>query len=83
MAMYPPGEEQAAAQVITQYWSILSESMIFQGWDFGYLQGLFSKSGLYDYTPYEKTLQQLASLFPNGFKRHLSVGMTDLNSGTI
>ena len=83
LAMYPPGEEQQAAEKLTEFWNNAQDDTFFTSWTFGYIEGLFSRGGLYDTAPYKETLKKLAQQYPQGFKRKLAVGLTDVNYGIL
>ena len=81
LSMFPPGEEEKAIQTLTHFWTTIEDSMIYQDWTGGLIEGLLLREGLFNTEPLETTLRNLAALYPEGFKRKLSVGMAELNSG--
>lgn len=83
MSRFPHGEERLAAEFLTALWDKMADSMVFQHWTWGYVQGLFFERGLYDTSPYLNTLAEIEKLLPKGFHRKLVVGMSDINSGFV
>lgn len=81
LSLYPPGEDQAAIDILNEFWSGLTESKIFKHWTLGYVQGIFSKAGLYDTSPFAETIAAFGKKFTGTFQRRISIGMTDLNEG--
>ena len=81
MAMYPPGDEDKAAADLTSFWLKLEQDMVYKNWPLWLLQGLFFKSGIYNSEPFADTLEELASKYPEGYKRSFSIALTELNSG--
>ena len=78
--MFHKGEEKVAAEVLTHFWSTVEGSKLFENWDFGIIEGLFFKSGMFNTAPQRKTTQQFLDTY-GGFKRKITIGVTDLNTG--
>lgn len=82
LAMFPIGQEVEAANAIKAIWEALEDSMLFQSWDWWYIEGLLYKGGLYDTSPSDNTIMELLARFVNGFQRRVVIGTTDINTGT-
>jgi hypothetical protein len=82
ISKFAPGQEQQAAEYLTNLWNAMESSWVYQNWDWGYVEGVFFKSGLFDSSPYVKTLENVARTLPTPFTRKLVIGMADINSGT-
>eukprot|EP00826_Nyctotherus_ovalis_P009727 TRINITY_DN12571_c0_g1_i8.p1 TRINITY_DN12571_c0_g1~~TRINITY_DN12571_c0_g1_i8.p1 ORF type:complete len:280 (-),score=56.85 TRINITY_DN12571_c0_g1_i8:320-1159(-) len=82
MGMHAPGDEQAAVKEILNFWENLDEDKVYQSWFLGFLQGLLTKSGLYDLEPFTDTVKDLTDSYKHGFLRKILITVTDLNSGT-
>lgn len=83
MGMHKPGDEKAAVNEILQFWNNLKQDMVYESWRFGFIEGFFMQSGLYNSEPFTKTLKNLLKNYVHGFKRKFSISMTDLNSGNF
>jgi hypothetical protein len=79
--MFEPGQEEQAANEIKNFWENLEDSKIYNTWDWWYIEGLLYKNGLFDNSPFVKTMADLAKKYPGGFKRRVVVGLTDINAG--
>jgi hypothetical protein len=79
--MYPPGQEEQAANDIKAFWESLDDGKIFSSWDWWYIEGLLFQYGLFNNAPFVNTVNSLAQKYPAGFKRRTVLGMTDINSG--
>ncbi len=82
IATTAPGEEQRAAELLKGLWTGLGNNEVYRHWFWGYIQGLFFRSGLYNSAPLADTLQRLAKVTGGKYGRRLVVGMADLNTGT-
>lgn len=79
MSMYPKGQESAAASKLNSFWAAFTYEDFYQDWTGWYVTGLLIKSGLYDSSPYKKTLTNLQT---GAFQRVLGVGSVDLVSAS-
>ena len=81
LSMFKKGQEQKAAEVMKDIWTNLTDSQVYQNWPFWIIEGLFSRSGIYDSLPYLNTLSAIYAKYFSGFHRKLSVAMADINAG--
>ncbi|MCA9533201.1 MAG: patatin-like phospholipase family protein [Myxococcales bacterium] len=81
LAQYPQGEEQAAAEGLTELFTPLSNKHIYRPWRMGLMSG-FWKSSLYDATPLRELLRtavDVERVRANG--KQLLFGATSLTTG--
>ena len=84
LANYEAGQEAAAAERMSTFWTSASNSELYKNWLGGIAEGLLIKGGLYndkelkDFLESDKGLKDMTS--PN--KRFIDIGITDVLKGT-
>lgn len=84
LANYEAGQEAAAAERMSTFWTSASNSELYKNWLGGIAEGLLIKGGLYndkelkDFLESDKGLKDMTS--PN--KRYIDIGITDVLKGT-
>lgn len=81
MGLHEPGDEEGAVEKLSEFWAELNTDKVYTDWSLGIPEGLLHRSGIYSTAPFKETLENLAEDCAQGFRRKVSVGMTDLNSG--
>ena len=82
MAHYAKGNETAFVDFMSDWWtSDWSHRRIWYDWWLGALEGLISKPGIYDNSPTTETINNLLKTWPEGFKRPMILGTTNLVNG--
>lgn len=83
MGMHAPGDEENAVNEMLQFWQNLDSDKVYENWFFGYFEGFFTRSGLYNLEPFTQTVKDVVKKYNHGFLRKFSIGLTDLNSGNF
>jgi predicted acylesterase/phospholipase RssA len=73
------GDEQEMVDELYSLWKNAKDIKAYQNWWFGPAQGAFYKGGLYDNTPWEKTLAKI--LDGRGAKKEILLGAVDVHTG--
>lgn len=82
MGQFAKGNETAFVDYMQEWWTKdWSHKRIYDNWLLGPLEGLISKSGVYDNAPCTDTINDLLKDFPEGFKRTTIIGATNLING--
>jgi predicted acylesterase/phospholipase RssA len=75
------GDEFAATEWGSDLWNNLTNSTIWKLWPEGLVQGFLNEAGAFDDNPLREYLVNVLSEFDGEFKRRISVGTVDANTG--
>ena len=82
MAHYAKGNETAFVEFMSDWWTNdWSHRRIWYDWWFGAIDGLLFQDGVYDNAPTTKTINNLQKNWPEGFKRTMIIGTTNVVNG--
>ena len=82
MAHFAKGNETQFVDWASDWWTNdWSHKHIWDEWWLGALEGLISKPGIYDNAPTTETINNLLKGWPEGFKRTMVIGATNLVNG--
>ena len=82
MAHFPKGNETDFVNFMSDWWTNdWTHRHIWYDWWLGALEGLLSKPGLYDNKPMTETIADWEKKWPEGFKRTMILGSTNLVNG--
>ena len=82
LSAYAPEDIVEAAQFLSDTCAELTNSSVWSFWDYeGPIEGCFKERGCLDDSPMIQTLGDTLKLFPEGYKRRITLGSVDANTG--
>ena len=75
------GDEVAATEWGSDLWKNLHTSDVYKNWPLSIVEGLLTKGGIFDNTPLRDYLLNMLKGFDGEFKRRITVGSIDANTG--
>lgn len=84
IGLHDIGDEKEAIYWMVGLWESISRSDILINWDYGLLQGLFFKQGLWDNSPELSFLtEKFKELDVTSLKRKININTVEINTGEI
>lgn len=79
LSLFAPGEEADAAIFIYGLWNSITASDIFENWRFGIIEGLFFRSGIFNYQPLIDFLH--SQVGPRTLRKKFTATLSNTDSG--
>lgn len=83
VALFDKGDELAMSEWLSQKWQHLHSSMVYENWKAGKVDGLLTKTGIYNDHPLYKMMSSYFKERGQKLRRKIVVSAVDANTGTF
>jgi hypothetical protein len=81
LAGWAPDEGVAMSEYVSSMWAELTNSDVWKKWPLGIVDGVVRKPGALNDAPLLNYLQTALAAFPEGYKRRITVGSVNVETG--